>query len=109
MLEKIDFSKSARLEPREGSWEKVVQRIAEKRERQKNARFLKFSSLSIAASVLLVAGALVLGFGAKASVLSENIQEDLTFDTFSWFAALGSGEAVSTFSTPLDNYYATRE
>ncbi len=109
MLDEIDFSKSLKLEPRSDSWDKVVMRIAKKEEKRECDRFFGFSALSIAASLLLVVGGIAISFTAKATALPENFSEEYTLESLSWFHSLGSGEAVSTFSTPIDTYYATRD
>ncbi len=109
MLDEIDFSKSLKLEPRSDSWDKVVMRIAKKQEKRESDRFLGFSALSIAASLLLVVGAVAISFTAKATAFSDDSSTEYTLESLSWFHSLGSGDAVSTFSTPIDTYYATRE
>lgn len=109
MLDEIDFSKSPKLEPRNDSWDKVIARIAKKREKKESDRLFGFSALSIAASLLLVVGAIAISFTAKTTAFSDSPSEEYTLESLTWFHSLGSGEAVSTFSTPIDTYYATRE
>ena len=110
MREEIDFSKSARLVPREDSWNKVVLRLQAKQEmdRQKKKKFIlfrKLSSLSVAASVLLVAGAFFFGFNASAVQSDAGSTNDSSLESIAWYSVLGSGEAVSTFATAFDSYY----
>lgn len=108
MLEKIDFSKSALLTPRSDSWPKVVARIQAKKDGRKMILFRRLSSVALAASVLLVAGAFLLGIGAVREDARWDIPES-SVESIAWFSALGSGESVSTFSTDFDNYYYTGE
>ncbi len=109
MREDIDFSKSIRLEPRSDSWEKVVARIEAKKEEKRFILFRRLSSFAVAASVLLVAGALMLGL--QSTNIAEDILEDNTYseESIFWYSSLGSGESVSTFATAIDNYYTTGE
>ncbi len=108
MLDEIDFSNSVKIEPKIGSWEKVVLRIAEKQAKRERIRVFGFSAFSIAASLLLIAGALAISITARTPTFSA-ASDGNTLETISWFNSLGSGDAISTFSTPIDNYYATRE
>ncbi len=109
MLDEIDFSKSVKLEPRSDSWDKVVARIAKRQEERENDRFFGFSAISIAASLLLVVGAIAISFTSRTTAVSGNSDSEYAIETLDWYHSLGSGEAVSTFSTPIDTYYATRE
>ncbi len=110
MLDEIDFSKSLKLEPRSDSWDKVVARIAQKEEKREREKFFGFSAISIAASLLLIIGAVAISFTAKTTAFSSSSSSDeYTIESLTWFHSLGSGEAVSSFSTPIDTYYATRE
>lgn len=105
MREEIDFSKSARLVPREDSWNKVVIRLLAKQEKKKSLLFRKLSSLSVAASILFVAGAFFLGFNATSSQSDAKSMSDSSLESIAWYSVLGSGDAVSTFTTALDSYY----
>ncbi len=108
MPEKINFSNSVLLTPRSDSWSKVVARIQAKQDGQKTVLFRKLSSAALAASVLLVAGAFLVGLG----FIRENVQGDIpesSIESIAWFTSLGSGESVSTFTTAFDNYYPTGE
>jgi hypothetical protein len=109
MPNEIDFSKSAKLSPKAESWDKVLQRISERSEQRENARLRRFSALSAAASVILVTGALLIGYRAESASSAANIADTASFESLSWYASLGDGKAVSTFTTSLENYYATRE
>jgi hypothetical protein len=104
MLDSFNFSNADRLVPREDSWAKVVARIKAKKEEQKIIPFRFLSSLSVAASVLFVAGALFLGMQTNTDVTqpSSSIADS---EYFSWYSELGSGQAVSTFTTTIDNYF----
>jgi len=104
MLDLFDFSKADRLVPREDSWAKVVARIEAKQKERKIIPFRFLTSLSVAASVFFVAGALFLGMQTNADVTqpSSSIADS---EYFSWYSELGSGQAVSTFSTTIDNYF----
>ncbi len=109
MLDEIDFSKSAKLEPRSDSWDKVVARIEKSRKEKESDRFFGFSAVSIAASLLLVAGAIAISLTSRTATVSESSDREYALETLDWYHSLGSGEAVSTFSTPIDTYYAIRE
>ncbi|MEE3339995.1 MAG: hypothetical protein VZR14_04635 [Hallerella sp.] len=109
MREDIDFSTAERLEPRSDSWEKVVARIEAKKEEKRFILFRKLSSVAVAASVLLVAGAFSIGMNSteiSTKVLNETSYSE---ESISWYSSLGSGESVSTFTTAFDNYYTTGE
>ena len=104
MREDFDFSTSIRLEPRSDSWEKVVARIKAKKEEKRFILFRKLSSVAVAASVLLVAGAFSISMNStdiNTQVLEENTFSD---ESIAWYSALGSGESVSSFTTAIDNY-----
>ncbi|MDD7299409.1 MULTISPECIES: hypothetical protein [Fibrobacter] len=108
MHEQIDFSKAVLLQPRKDSWEKVVARIQEKKEKERFIRFRWFSSAALAASALLVAGACF--FGVNHSLASsESDYTDTVLNSAAWYSSLGSGESVSTFATAFDTYYSTGE
>lgn len=105
MLDSFNFTNADRFVPRENSWAKVVMRIeAKKEEQQKIIPFRILSSLSVAASVFFVAGALFLGIDANTNVTqpSSSIADS---EYYSWYSDLGSGQAVSTFTTTIDNYF----
>ncbi len=109
MLDEIDFSKSVKLEPRSDSWDKVVARISQRQEERECGRLFGFSAISIAASLLLVAGAIAISLTSRTTAVSDSSESEYALETLDWYHSLGSGEAVSTFSTPIDTYYATRE
>ncbi|MCK9181999.1 MAG: hypothetical protein M0P13_03850 [Fibrobacteraceae bacterium] len=106
MREEIDFSKASRLVPRKDSWDKVVMRINKANEQKESLLLNKFSSLSAAASILFVAGAMFFGFNSN-STATQTSASDSSFEYFSWYSGLGSGNAVSSFSTAIDNYFPT--
>lgn len=109
MRKEIDFSKSQRLKPRSDSWAKVVARIEARQEESRFILFRKLSSVAVAASVLLVAGAFFLGMNTR-SISQEILDDsDSSVECLSWYSSLGSGESVSTFATAVDNYYTTGE
>ena len=104
MPESFDFSKMAKIAPRADSWDKVVARIQAKKAR-KILPFRLFSSLSVAASLFLIAGALFLGLQANANLITPSTSATDSTENLSWYSELGSGEAVDSFSTPIDNYF----
>ena len=59
MRDSIDFSKMERITPREDSWDKVCARL-DKAEKERTLKFSFFSTISIAASFLLVGFSLFL-------------------------------------------------
>ncbi len=101
-MDKIDFSASTVIKPRSDSWEKVLSRIES---RKKNILFKKLSSVAVAASVLLVAGSFFLWLHAAKNDLSMELSAEISIETISWYAELGSGESVSSFATAIDDYY----
>lgn len=105
MPEYFDFSKMEKIVPRADSWDKVVARLQAKKAR-KVLPFRLFSSLSVAASIFFVAGALFLGLQADANLIQPNTASSTdSTENLSWYSSLGSGEAVDSFSTPIDNYF----
>lgn len=103
--EKISFADMPTVNPKADSWNKVLDRIEEKREHSQFILFRKISTAAIAASILLVAGALFTGIKAL------NASEASTFseESYSWYSSLGSGESISTFASVFDNYYLSGE
>lgn len=107
MHDQIDFSGMTSLVPRADSWDKVLSRIEENREHSQLLLFRKISTAAIAASVLLVAGALFTGLkalNASPATLSEH-----SLESYSWYSSLGSGESISSFASVIDNYYLSGE
>ena len=84
MRDDIDFTKSMRLEPRSDSWEKVVARIEAKKEENRFILFRKLSSVAVAASVLLVAGAFSIGM--HSTQLTQEVLDETSYseESISW-------------------------
>lgn len=59
MRDSIDFSKMERITPREDSWDKVCARL-DKAEKERTLKFSFFSTIPIAASLMLVGFSLFL-------------------------------------------------
>ena len=59
MRDSIDFSKMERITPREDSWDKVCARL-DKAEKERTLKFRFFSTIPIAASLMLVGFSLFL-------------------------------------------------
>lgn len=108
--DQFDFSKCERLVPRRESFQKVLARI-EFEDRKREAKFRRFSTLSIAASVVLIFASVFLGAVSQnewALPLNSLYEQEQYF----WSESIGDSEGNDGFAVLDESYtmsYLTTE
>lgn len=110
--DQFDFSKCERLVPRRESFQKVLARI-EFNERQRASKFRKWSSLSLAASVVLVVASVFLGaLSSEEGWFSLPLNALYEREQYFWSESVGDSEGNDGFAVLDESYtmsYLTTE
>ena len=109
MPDSLKFNKIPRIEPRPDSFKKVLARLDAEKKKSKMIPFHIYSTLSVAASLFFIAGALIISLNTSDIRILEPISTYTETETFSWFSSLGNGSALDEYSSDLETYLTSNQ